>query len=142
MRAQSDRPENPTNAIKDHVLSVLNYHKPQHPPDMYYIRRNPNMLNKFLENEDHMLQELMRDASPQNARFYKLFKVSQKDKDNYERSIMPPKREKSPDDPYFKNLLWEPYHPQVHTTKQLMKKLEPYESRRFTDQHTVDTFLD
>lgn len=62
------------------------------------------MLNQFLDNEKEMLNELMRDSSAQNARFYKLFKVSQADKDNYERSIMPPKRETSPHDPYFHQL--------------------------------------
>ena len=33
----------------DRALQLLNKCKPQHPPDIYYIRRNKEMLDRFLD---------------------------------------------------------------------------------------------
>ena len=41
---------------KSKALNFLNKKKPQFPPDVYYIRRNPEMLNKFLENSEHIIE--------------------------------------------------------------------------------------
>ena len=48
---------------KTKALSLLNKKKPQFPPDVYYIRRNPEVLNKFLENESNVT-ELQKDQTP------------------------------------------------------------------------------
>ena len=50
----------PVRDAKCSVLDKLNQRKPQFPPDVYYIRRNPQVLNKFLENNEHV-QELQKD---------------------------------------------------------------------------------
>ena len=47
-----------------------------------------------------------------------------------------------PDDPYFKKLEYSLYHGGVHKTATIMKKLQPYESRKFTQQHAMNDFLD
>ena len=41
---------------------MLNHRKPEHPPDIYYIRRNPKLLDKYLnKNEmDSLMKEVKR----------------------------------------------------------------------------------
>ena len=34
------------------ALRILNRSPPQHPPDIYYIRRNEKMLNQYLEKDE------------------------------------------------------------------------------------------
>ena len=41
---------------KTQALNLLNKKKPQFPPDVYYIRRNPEMLTKFLEHQEHIIE--------------------------------------------------------------------------------------
>ena len=36
------------------ALHLLNTKKPQFPPDVYYIRRNPDVLKTFLNDKDHI----------------------------------------------------------------------------------------
>ena len=86
---------------------------------MYYIRRNPEMLAKFLSDEDRLLREFMRDSSPSNQKLYKLFKVEKSDLNNYLESIKPVKRERSPYDPYFHKLKFRKYHAKVHKTEEI-----------------------
>ena len=42
------------------ALSLLNKRKPQFPPDVYYIRRSPDLLSKFLHDSTH-IAELKKD---------------------------------------------------------------------------------
>ena len=37
---------------KSKVLSLLNRRKPQYPPDVYYIRRKPDVLKLYLNDYD------------------------------------------------------------------------------------------
>lgn len=90
---------------------------------MYYIRRNPQMLERFLSDEDRLLREFMNDSTPSNARLYQLFKVDKSDRERHLAAVRPTKREKSPDDPYFKKLEYRPYHSYVHKTGEIFKKL-------------------
>ena len=39
---------------KKRARSILNYRQPQHPPDIYYIRRTPDLLSKYLHDDDEM----------------------------------------------------------------------------------------
>ena len=73
---------------------------------------------------------------------YKLFKVEKRDMDQYLESIKPPKREKSPLDPYYHKLQYSPYHKRVQKTNQIFTKLCPHESRRHTDDQVIQDFLD
>jgi len=34
---------------REKVLRLLNQKQPQHPPDIYFIRRNPDLFDKYLE---------------------------------------------------------------------------------------------
>ena len=104
---------------------------------MYYIRRNPEMLERFLNDEDRLLREFMNDSTPSNARLYQLFKVNTSDRERHLAKIRPVKRDKSPDDPYFKKLEYLPYHHGVHATGEIFKKLSPHESRRMTDDNVI-----
>lgn len=108
---------------------MLNSRKPEHPPDMYYIRRNPEMLERFLNDEHRMLRDFIQDSDEKNKRFYSIFKVSREDQRAQIEALKPPKREKSPEDPYFQKLEYKPYHVGVHQTHEVMRKLAPFESR-------------
>lgn len=39
---------------------MLNYREPQHPPDVYFIRRNPEMVKKYLDPKE--MQTLIQKA--------------------------------------------------------------------------------
>ena len=39
-------------AGRERALHSLNYRRPEHPPDIYYIRRNPDMVKRFLVKQD------------------------------------------------------------------------------------------
>ena len=56
----SNKPPHVYRDAKSKALSLLNKKKPQFPPDVYYIRRNPEVLSKFLDNQDH-ITELQKD---------------------------------------------------------------------------------
>jgi len=55
---RSNSPLSPS-VHKANVLAMLNNKKPEHPPDMYYIRRNPEMLERFLNDEHRMLRDFI-----------------------------------------------------------------------------------
>ena len=44
---------------KSNVIEKLNERQPQHPPDVYFIRRNKNTLRKYL-NDPSKLEELQQ----------------------------------------------------------------------------------
>jgi len=75
---RSNSPLSPS-VHKANVLAMLNNKKPEHPPDMYYIRRNPEMLERFLNDEHRMLRDFIQDSDDKNKRFYSIFKVSRED---------------------------------------------------------------
>jgi hypothetical protein len=59
----------------------LNYRKPEHPPDIYFIRRNPQLLDKYLDQEE--MDALIKEAPPKFKLNYNLFKL-----DPIEKEIM------------------------------------------------------
>lgn len=40
---------------------ILNFHKPEYPPEIYYIRRTPALMDKYLRNKEE-LNQVVRDA--------------------------------------------------------------------------------
>ena len=52
---------------------MLNYKKPEHPPDIYFIRRNQELLNKFMD--DREMNKLIKEANPRYRDNYKLFSL-------------------------------------------------------------------
>ena len=43
-------------------MQLLNHRKPEHPPDIYFIRRNPKLLDKYLDPVE--MDGLVREAAP------------------------------------------------------------------------------
>lgn len=56
---------------KQRAIQLLNHRKPEHPPDIYFIRRNPKLLDKYLNNNE--MDTLMKEASRRQQFSYKLF---------------------------------------------------------------------
>ena len=89
-----------------------------------------------------MLRDFINDSDEKNRQFYSVFKVSREDQRQQKEALLPPKREKSPEDPFFQKLEYKPYHVGVHDTRQIMSKLAPHESRLHTNKQQVEDFLD
>ena len=64
-------------AIK-RARDILNYQKPQHPPNIYFIRRKPQLMNKYLDPKemDQIVQEVPDDLKHN----YQLFKITAEEK--------------------------------------------------------------
>ena len=69
---------------KQKALHLLNYKLPQYPPDVFYIRRNPDMVKKYLNPNEY--NTLIERAQPPLKYSYHLFALSPKDI-NYKESI-------------------------------------------------------
>ena len=57
----------------------MNRRKPEHPPDIYFIRRKPEMLHKYLDNEE--MHSIVSDAPNKHRLNYELFKLDPVEKD-------------------------------------------------------------
>jgi tRNA nucleotidyltransferase (CCA-adding enzyme) len=42
----------PVMTARKRALQLLNTQKPEHPPDIYYIRRNDKLLAKYLDKDE------------------------------------------------------------------------------------------
>ena len=62
------------------ALHLLNNKKPQFPPDVYYIRRNPEVLKTFLNHKEH-ITNLQKEQSPAQRISYQMFQLTDADKD-------------------------------------------------------------
>lgn len=58
---------------RERAKRILNQKPHEHPPDIYFIRRNPRMLSRFLD-EDEMSQ-VVRKAAPKLKNNYNLFSL-------------------------------------------------------------------
>jgi len=58
------------------VLEALNSHKPQFPPDVYFVRRNPRLLDRYMRNPTEF-DELVKESSPAQKLTYKLFSLDE-----------------------------------------------------------------
>ena len=85
--------------MENSIKQKLFQQKPQHPPDIYFIRRNPQLLEKYLDEQE--MEALIKDAPPKFKYNYHLFKL-----DPIEKEIMKELKTKkrnflNPVDPYF-----------------------------------------
>ena len=55
------------------ALKNLNSHQPQHPPEIYFIRRNEQYMSKFMDDKE--MNKLVKRANPKNAFNYSHFKL-------------------------------------------------------------------
>ena len=68
-----------TNEARKRAVQLLNHRKPEHPPDIYFIRRNPALLDRYLDNEE--MDQLIKDAAPRLKVNYRLFSLDPQEKD-------------------------------------------------------------
>ena len=83
---------------------MLNQRKPEHPPDIYFIRRNPDLLDKYLDEKE--MELLVKDAPAKFKLNYNLFRL-----DPQEKIIMRTMQNKkrnlyNPEDPFFKRKIF------------------------------------
>lgn len=62
----------------ERALYKLNYRLPEHPPDIYYIRRDPDLVKRFLNRQDEY-NELIQRAHPNYRAGYRLFSLTPHD---------------------------------------------------------------
>lgn len=80
-------------------MQLLNHRKPEHPPDIYFIRRNPKLLDKYLDPVE--MDGLVREAAPRLKVNYNLFGLDPQEKEIM-KTIQSRKRNfLNPDDPFF-----------------------------------------
>ena len=81
---------------------MLNKSKPEHPPDIYFIRRNDRLMEKYLDQDE--MKQLVKEADPRLKNNYNLFRLDQQEK--VQRDIEKTSRRnfKHPNDPFLKPL--------------------------------------
>lgn len=85
---------------RNRALKLLNHKKPEHPPDIYFIRRQPEMMDKYLDQEE--MEELIKEAPPKFKLNYNLFRLDPQEKEIL-RMVQNKKRNLfNKDDPFFK----------------------------------------
>ena len=57
---------------------MLNYKKPEHPPDIYFIRRKPELLDKYLDESE--MNDLVKEAPQKFKLNYNLFRLDPQEK--------------------------------------------------------------
>ena len=62
-------------SARDRAIMMLNHRKPQHPPDIYFIRRNPLLLSKY--KDPNNFEQLRNDAPTINKHTYELFDLNE-----------------------------------------------------------------
>ena len=60
------------------ACNLLNYRKPEHPPDIYFIRRKPHMLDKYLDKQE--MHSIINDAPNKYRLNYELFQLDPQEK--------------------------------------------------------------
>lgn len=66
--------QNKNEQNRRHVIQKLNYNSPNPPPNIFYIRRDPQMLHKFL-NDPASLDRAMHDSPKDHRQGFQLFKL-------------------------------------------------------------------
>ena len=83
-----------TEDLRRQAIERLNYRESQHPPDIYYIKRNKDVLQTYLADEERS-RRIVERATPRYAKRFHLFGVKQSDydhlltKDVYVRKMSP-----------------------------------------------------
>lgn len=105
------------------ALKLLNKKKPEHPPDIYFIRRKPELLDKYLDQEE--MHDLVREAPPKFKLNYNLFSL-----DPEEKQIMTEMQNKkrnfyNPIDPFFKRKVFSKQYGGVYDTDKVLGIISP-----------------
>lgn len=78
---------------------MLNYKKPQHPPDIYFIRRNANFLERYIDKR--AMESLKKEAAPRYQINYDLFSLDPDEKQIIHDMKHRNRNFMNPDDPYY-----------------------------------------
>ena len=65
---------NQNERLRRKVSHKLNYRKPEYPPGIFYIRRTPKLLNRFL-NDPKALRKAMENSPEEHRPGYNYFKL-------------------------------------------------------------------
>ena len=85
------------------AISLLNESKPEHPPDIYFIRRNERLREKYMDKDE--MANLIKNADPRLKNNYKLFAI--KPNENYVAAHEVTKRNfLNPKDPFLNPLVF------------------------------------
>ena len=65
----------PNHTARQRVFSALNDKKPQHLPDIYFVRRDKRLLDEYLKMSDHQMGKMLKGVSKKIQQNYTIFKI-------------------------------------------------------------------
>lgn len=93
--------ENKNEQLRKRVTRKLNFRQPSPPPNIYFIRRDPEYLNHYL-NDPVSLEQAMTDSPKEYQLGFKLFQPQPEEEDIIRKIRHPQKRNfLHPEDPYY-----------------------------------------
>lgn len=114
------------------ALNLLNHRKPEHPPDIYFIRRKPELLDKYLDQSE--MDSLVKEAPAKFKLNYNLFKLDPQEKEII-RALQNKKRNFfNTDDPYFKRKIFLKGVDSVYDTDKVLGILSPKDHTAWANQ--------
>ena len=119
---------------KSKALELLNQRKPQFPPDVYYIRRSPRLLEKFVENK-RALNRMVLEAPSGSKESYKIFQLKENDIQSSRYLQNSPTISEA--DPFWKKPVYEPRHTSVRDTDDLRRILDSSGTRKHADGNSL-----
>ena len=106
------------------------------------MRRDPKMLTKYL-NEPAEFEKLVSECHPAQKITYKLFDLQEFADADKPKNTRLQRCDVSQHDPFLGGRpAWKPMHRSVQRTENLIKVLEPFESKRLTDQRNLSILCD
>jgi hypothetical protein len=102
---------------------LLNHRKPEHPPDIYFIRRNPRLLEHYLN--ERQMQRVVDQAQPSQRLNYALFKLDPVEKLILRQAQTRKRVIVSKDDPFKQRKPFLPQLQGVQHTDRFVKELSP-----------------
>ena len=105
------------------ALGLLNHRKPEHPPDIYFIRRKPELLDKYLDQTE--MDSLVKEAPAKFKLNYNLFKLDPEEKEII-RNLQNKKRNFfNSEDPFFKRKTFTKQMDGVYETSKVLGIISP-----------------
>lgn len=108
---------------RNRALKLLNTKRPEHPPDIYFIRRKPELLDKYLDNEE--MQDLVKEAPPKFKLNYNLFRLDPEEKEIMRHMQNKKRNFFNPADPYFKRKVFNKQYDRVYDTDKVLGIISP-----------------
>ena len=114
---------------RNHVLDLLNSKEPQHIPDIYFVKRSPKHLKKFLQMDNDNVTSMLQTVSPHVRLNYNLFKVSEEQARNIDKKIMSRNFIRK-DDPFYLRTEYSRINHSVMKTNELLHMIDPLDTKR------------